>query len=189
MISGKIQTLALIVFSIVMAIVLFIVSMKAFATQGSRDVLQNNVVAMVHKNQDASYRRNTGSFYLNKTNFESSMKTRVATQASLVILPDAKTYNDIKTTMSTGTKSEKDALLQKYNNSTLGYLDFDYLPSENGDAESLSGVKVALYQNTSPSVSDKMVPKRYMSRYVVSPRADNRDSKDVAQYQKTIVKD
>lgn len=188
MISGKIQTLALIVFSIVMAIVLFIVSMKAFAVQGSRDVLQNNVVAMVHKNQDASYRRNTGSFYLNKTNFESSMKTRVASQASLVILPDAKTYYDIKNTMSTGTKSAKNALLHKYNNVTIGYLNFDYLPSENGDAESLSGVKVVLYQNSSPSVSDKMAPKPYMSRYVVSPRADNRDSKDVAQYQKTIVK-
>lgn len=187
MISGKIQTIALIVLISSLSIVLFIFNMKSYAVRSSSDALQENVQAMVYKYKDESFRRNVGSFYLDKSPFESSVKTRVASQANLVVVDNQAAYDSIASTMKNGTATQKKALTDKYNGKRLAYYTFDYLASANGDSKSISGVKVTLYANKGTEISSDMQPKTYISRYVISPRSDNRDSKDIAQYQSSIV--
>ena len=187
MISGKIQTIALIVLMSIMTVLVLIFGLKSYAVRSSSDALQENVQAMFYKYKDDSFRRNVGSFYLDKSSFESAVQTRVATQANLVLVSDEDSYNAIVNTMTNGTAAQKKALTTKYNGKRLAYMTFDYLASANGDSKSISGVKVTLYANEGTSISSTMTPKTYTSRFIISPRADNRDSKDIAQYQSSIV--
>lgn len=189
MISSKIQTLAIVFLTVMLAIILAVFGLKSYATRSSSDTLQNNVVAMTHKYQQTSYRRNAGSFYLDKASFESNLSSRVASQENLVLVDNATAYNNIVKTMNSGTDAQKKALQDKYNGRRLAYIQYDYLASENGDSKSLSGISVTLYANEGTSIDAKMTPKKYVSRYVISPRADNRESKDIAQYQTSIVND
>lgn len=187
MISGKIQTIALIVLLCILSIILFMFGMKSYAVRSSSDALQENVQAMVYKYKDESFRRNVGSFYLDKASFEPAVKTRVASQANLVLVANQAAYDDIASTMKNGTTAQKKALTDKYDGKRLAYMTFDYLASANGDSKSISGVKVTLYANEGTIISSGMQPKTYISRYVISPRSDTRDSKDIAQYQSSIV--
>ena len=187
MISGKIQTIALIILMSILAIILVIFGLKSYAVRSSSDALQENVQAMVYKYKDDSFRRNVGSFYLDKGSFEPAVKTRVATQANLDFVAGQAAYDDIAKTMKHGTDAQKKALTDKYHGKRLAYMTFDYLASANGDSKSISGVKVTLYANEGTRLSSGMQPKKYVSRYVISPRSDNRDSKDITQYQSSIV--
>lgn len=187
MISSKIQTLAIVVLTTMIAIVLFMFGLNSYATRSSSDVLQNNVVAMTHKYQDEAYRRNAGSFYLDKTKFETELKQRLAKDENLVFVNNATEYAAIEKTMASGTKAQKQAAQKKYDGARLAYVTIDYLASANGDKNSISGVRVTLYANKGTAISKGMTPKRYVSRYVISPRGDNRDSKDIAKYQTSIV--
>ena len=78
MISGKIQTIALIVLMSIMTVLVLIFGLKSYAVRSSSDALQENVQAMFYKYKDDSFRRNVGSFYLDKSSFESAVQTRVA---------------------------------------------------------------------------------------------------------------